>query len=290
METVDHRELKTLAMAFLTRIGCVAMATEVACPIARFRVDVAAWGECGDEPFERRDSRISRSTLWSGSVRPEQPARGGMRSARTVIAECKQSRADFLRDDARGDDLLRERERLRARRSEIEETLVKRYEPQLRVTGSSLFVECEEWRFEESRLAAYRRVLLSLKKVDRELHGHTKFCLLARYRLADRLYLAAPTGLVAPRDLPAGWGLLECRRRSLRDGRLRVGELDDLPVNETIRAPALSSPEHRRLRLLRNIAVAATRFHRDRIAAEFGGVEAADRAADDPVEDAIDRA
>lgn len=213
----------------------------------------------GDEPFSRRDACTSRATLFSGSVRPARPPAAGMAAARTIVIECKQSRADFLRDHARHEELLRERERLRERRREIEETLIKRYEPHLRVKGSSLFSECEEWSFESSRLGAYRRVLVALRKLDQQIHGQTKFCLLARYRLADRCYIAAPAGLIRPRELPSGWGLLECRRSLLRRGAARVDELEDLPVNETVPAPALLSPEHRRLRLLRNMAVAATR-------------------------------
>lgn len=309
METLDHRELKRLAAAFLSRLGCVVVASEVACPIARYRVDVAGWCELGDDPFARRDPRVSRATLWSGTMRDDdststardggsagaEPDDGdgatgdageaaspvasattstrrshthsrerghGMRGARTIVIECKQSRADFLRDDARLDELTRERERLHERKRDLEESLVKRYEPQLRVGGSSLYAECEEWRFEESRIATYRKVLVALRRVDELIHGETKFCLLSRYRLADRLYVAAPVGLIAPRELPSGWGLLECRRRTLRTGGARVSELDDLPVNETVQAPALASPEHRRWRLLRNMAVAATRTTR----------------------------
>lgn len=282
-ETIDHRELKSLAAAFLARLGCVVIASEVACPIARYRVDVAGWCELSDAPFAQRAARVSRATLWSGAMRderagahsietpsrmaqPSRPARDegrsrerGLRAARTVIIECKQSRADFLRDDAQLEPLLRERERLRARKRDLEETVVKCHEPQLRVGGSSLFTECEQWRFEESRIATYRKVLVALRRIDAMVHGETKFCLLARYRLADRLYIAAPVGVISARELPSGWGLIECRRRTLRTGGARVSGLDDLPVSETVSAPALDTPEHRRLRLLRNLAVAASR-------------------------------
>ncbi|MBX3355770.1 MAG: hypothetical protein KF724_08730 [Phycisphaeraceae bacterium] len=259
--------MKALAAAFLSRLGCVVIASEVSCPIHRFRLDVAGWTEMGDGPFEHRVSRVSRATLWSGAMRSEasgaRPTGAGsprvFRAARTIIVECKQSRADFLRDGSQLDPLLRERDRLRHRKIELEETLVKRHEPQLRVGGSSLFPECEEWRFEESRMAAYRKVLVALRRVDGLIHGETKFCLLSRYRLADRLFVAVPAGLISARELPSGWGLLECGRRLLRRGAAGVSELDDLPINETVRAPALQSPEHRRLRLLRNMAVAATR-------------------------------
>ncbi|MFO0893476.1 MAG: hypothetical protein U0574_00795 [Phycisphaerales bacterium] len=264
METLDHRELKALALAFMERLGCVAMATEVACPIARFRVDAAGWCELGDAPFARRDTRSAAATLWSGAARADGGAAAarGFRAGRTVIVECKQSRADFFRDRSQVEPLVQERERLLQRRAELEETLVKRHEPQLRVGGTSLFAECEEWRFEESRMAAYRRVLVSLKRVDDALHGQTKFCLLARYRLADRLYVAAPAGMLRPKEVPPGWGLLECSRRRLRTGAARPGELDDLPVHEVLAAPAMGSPEHRRMRLLRNLAVAASRGRR----------------------------
>ena len=40
-ETIQHLELKRLAVEWLRRMGCSAVATEVRCPISRWRVDVA---------------------------------------------------------------------------------------------------------------------------------------------------------------------------------------------------------------------------------------------------------
>jgi hypothetical protein len=97
-----------------------------------------------------------------------------------------------------------------------------------------------------------------LGDLDRQLHGETKFFMVARYRLADRLYIAAPRGMIRPRELPRGWGLLECPGRRL-DGVAAAGGLADPPLHVAVEAPPQSTrPEHR-VRLLRNIAVAASR-------------------------------
>ena len=75
--------------------------------------------------------------------------------------------------------------------------------------------------------------------------------MIARYHLADRLYIAAPRGLIRRRELPAGWGLLECPPQCIEtavDGGLVVA----------VEAPPLSSRARNRQRLLRNIAVAAS--------------------------------
>ena len=44
-ETIEHLELKKLAVEWLRRLDCTAVATEVRCPISRWRVDVAGWFE-----------------------------------------------------------------------------------------------------------------------------------------------------------------------------------------------------------------------------------------------------
>ena len=227
-ETIQHRELKRLAVRWLRRLGCCAVATEVRCPLSRWRVDVAGWLE------------------HPGSA-PE-----------TIIIECKQSRADFLRDDADRDELLRLRKHLEERRAEIEETRVKPREPHLRRGGSALFPELETWDFAASRIDSYRRVLRELRRVEKRLHGETKFGLLTRYRLADRLSLFTPSGLLKRPEIPRGWGLLEASGMRLRHP-MPLDEDAPLPISERIPPEQLQSPEHRRVRWLRNIAVAASR-------------------------------
>ncbi|MHC4272398.1 MAG: hypothetical protein ACYS1E_05215 [Planctomycetota bacterium] len=233
METNAHLQLKRLAIRFLRGLGGQAVATEVRCPIARYRVDVA--GYLDRSPAEPPNGRRRRG----------EPA--------TVLIECKQSRPDFLRDHREADRLLARRDELERLRRHIEEARIKTHEPHLRQTGTSLFPELEEWNFGASRLRGYRRLLRTMEAVDQQLHGETKFFVIARYRLADRLYVAAPRGMIRPRDLPRGWGLLESSKRG-GDGELNVA----------VEAPPQSAQPRHRVRLLRNIAVAASRVALER--------------------------
>jgi hypothetical protein len=235
VETRSHQRLKQLAVAFLREHGCVAVATEVQCPISRYRVDVAGYRDAS-----RRRSRERAPAL-------------------TVLVECKQSRAAFLRDRRDRERLLRQRTALDRFRCVLEDGRVRREEPELRREGTSLFPELEEWDYGASRLPAYRDVLRRLRRLDRMLHGQTKFCMAARYALADRLYLAAPRGMIKRRELPPGWGLLECSPRALAAADPNADLFGHSCLGVTVRAPILGPTEQRRLRLLRNIAVAASR-------------------------------
>ena len=262
-ETLSHQALKRLAVAWLWRLGCRVMATEVACPIGRYRVDVAGWFD-GPVPDLAEDAGGRDPTpLWTAT---EAPRRG--RSTRpeawsTVIVECKQTRSDLFRDAAVPEGILAERERLVRRRSEIEELRVKRHEPELRRAGESLFAELDPWDFDRSRLASYREIVRRIERLEGDLYGQTKFARFARYRLADRLVLFTPAGLVRPREVPAGWGLVECDRRPLRrDGErlaIRAAPEEPLPLRVRVVPPPHASPPVRRERLFRSIAVAATR-------------------------------
>lgn len=220
MESAGHLTLKCGALEFLRRLGCRVMATEVRCPIARYLVDVAGWL---DHP------------------------------QRTVMIECKQCRSDLLRDLGDRERLLEERAALERISRHLEERRIKVHEPHLRRSGSALFPELEQWDFQASRLDGYRRVLRRLRRLEQALHGQTKFFMIARYHLADRLYLAAPRGMVSPRELPPRWGLLECPRRALRAGCAAP------PLRVVVEAPDLGCRFERRMRLLRNIAAAACR-------------------------------
>lgn len=238
METPAHTSLKRLALVWLRSRGYLAAACEVRSPIAQWIIDVAGW----------RDAWFDHAT--GQRICLEQPD--------TVIVECKQSRADFLRDSRRYDALLALREKYQGIRRSIEEHRIKILEPQLRLGGSSLFVELEEWDFASSTLPAYRRTLDRLEGLDERLHGQTKFFRIARYVLADELYVAAPQGMLRPRELPSGWGLLECRAGvDLANAQPSADEVRNL---WDIRIPAprgVTKPLHRQ-RLLRNIAVAAS--------------------------------
>ena len=250
MESSDHHSLKRLAVAFLREHGCLAAATEVRCPISRYRVDVAGFAD-GVGPGRR--SLTHDPAPERGRGRPRRRVDG-----RTVVIECKQSRADFLRDRRDARQLLEQRADLDRFRRTLEERRIKAEEPELRRNGSSLFPDLEEWDFASSRLPAYREVIRRMRRLDQLLHGQTKFCLIARYALADRLYLAAPRGMIRGRELPPGWGLLECSAKALASDDPN-GDLFGRSVLEVaVKAPALTPREDFRQRMLRNIAVAAS--------------------------------
>ena len=274
METREHLGLKELASAWLLSMGCRAVAHEVPCPVARFRVDAAGWSE--------HDWRPGVDAAAHGSVFDAERAGAAVRAPRTVVVECKASRADFLRDDLRVDDLLAERDRLLARKAEIERDLIPVHEPHLRRAEGELFGESASWDFARSRLLPYRRVLRQLSKVEDRMHGQTKFNLIARWRLADELWILAATGVVKPREVPAGWGLAECSPAVLRRGVHHALGMGTLPVRVAVAAPRHASPDARRARLLRNIAVALTkdRFGRPAAADCQGAGAEPDGAAD----------
>jgi hypothetical protein len=209
VETDRHAVLKRLAAMFLHAQGCRAIGAEVRCPASRYRADVAGY-------LDRLNPR-RRPAAPPDPAAPAPAAGPLVRGERpkTAIIECKQTRADFLRDTAETDRLLRERASLEARRLEFEEHRIKPAEPQLRRSGSYLFGDLEEWDFTATRLPTYRRLLASLRAVDAQLYGQTKFFLMSRYRLADYLFIMAPAGMIRRRELPVGWGLLECPPRWL---------------------------------------------------------------------------
>ncbi|MFO0830170.1 MAG: hypothetical protein U0572_18660 [Phycisphaerales bacterium] len=270
-ETLDHLALKRLAIAWLWRLGCRVVATEVQCPIGRYRIDVAGWFDRPVDGLLERAAAESAS-LWAMSDGARRARTRGPEAWRTIIVECKQSRADFARDHDQPESLLAERERLEAKRRAMEETKVKRFEPELRREGSSLFSALDEWDYGKSKLSSYRAVLRELQRVDDALYGQTKFARFARYRLADRLVIFAPAGMIRPRELPTDWGLVECHRRPLRRGKAEmangVDPLADLPLRETVAPRALGCHPTRRERLFRTIAIAASREAVRRIAPE----------------------
>jgi hypothetical protein len=262
-ETLSHQALKRLAVAWLWRLGCRVLATEVACPIGRYRIDVAGWFDGPLPDLGAEAGGRDATPLWTATGAPRRGRSTRSEEWSTVIVECKQSRADLFRDAATPEAILAERERLERKRADLEERRVKRFEPQLRREGTSLFAELDEWDFAASRLGAYRETLRRIERLEDDLYGQTKFARFARYRLADRLVLFTPAGLARPRELPAGWGLVECDRRPLRrDGaRLaaRADPAEPLPLRVRVAPPPLVSPVTRRERLFRAIAVAATR-------------------------------
>ena len=157
----------------------------------------------------------------------------------------------------------------------IESELIPVHEPHLRNSAGALFEEHASWDFSRSRLLPYRRVLGQLAKIEERMHGQTKFNLIARWRLADELWILAATGVVKSREVPAGWGLAECSPAVLRRGVKHALAMGTLPLRVIVPAPRHASPEYRRARILRNIAIELTRGQFPRVASGSAG-EAAD--------------
>jgi len=271
METHTHLQLKRLAHAWLLREGFQAVAPEVRTPIMRYRADVAGHIDAEPHPAQRSNrnghieheatrSEPQRILPFDGSARPDSPRKRC--EPRTILVECKQARADFLRDTAESDALLAKRHRLIEQKHALERDFIPKAEPSLRRGGEFLFSDMERWDFSRARSPAYRALVGEIASIDQALYNQTKFFWMAQYRMADRLFLIAPRGMIKPRELPNAWGLIECPRRLPASlGTATLKDLADIPLVLRVGPRDNNTRPGHRLRLLRNIAVAATRAH-----------------------------
>ena len=271
MESDLHAHLKRCASAWLRAADASGVACEVTTAIPHWRADVAGWlqgdasrlhavGSLSRARIEAVDApRASPDALFAAPHDPidallraagavnlfDEPDRAPgpgavrrmMQHVRTVIIECKATRADFLSDRADLDRAAADHDRLRARRDRVREQLVARWEPHLRREGETLFAETDGWNFERSRLASVRAVDRDERLAREALASQVKFARMARWRIADHLYLCCPGGLVKAHEIPDGWGHIEVSRGALRVRRA---------------APDLGSPPARRWRTVRN--------------------------------------
>lgn len=209
-ESASHARLKALALAWAQANGYGICGVEVRVPRCGYRADVAAIG------------------------------RGA--GARTALFECKQSRADLLKD-AHAEAATRARLMELAGRRRALEDLLAVHRPDLR-RGEALWPEYDSWDFSSLEHPTYRGVLAELETMQRRMLRGTKFSKLFRYRCADYLYLVVEDGIFAEAEIPAGWGLLVRAGDTVRAARPPV--------------PLEASPEQRGA-LLEMIAVAGTR-------------------------------
>ncbi len=197
---------------------------KVSTRLTRFQADVAAF--------------------WSKPVR--NPHREGPRKIlqprRSMIVQCFVEREECWPDCTRAAELVPQLEARKAERAKAER-FIEETEPELR-DGNVLFEEYAEWRYEDSANAEYHRLQREIHKLERSLLHGTMFERLCSAEVADQLVLAVPAGVVAPKEMADGWGLLWVH--------------DDLSV--TIE----KGPEMRdciaanRLHLVQNIAAAAS--------------------------------
>jgi len=213
-ETPEHRELKRLALTWAQARGFAIVAAEVRLPRSGFRADVAA---CA-------------------------PGRGGAEPGECAVFECKQARADLLRDAAPEHATSERLRAVSARRRELE-VMLGLHLPSLR-RGESLFAECDAYDLEAIRHDGLRAVRREEAALLGKLYGGTKFARLRRYACADRFYLVVEPGVLEPHETPEGWGLLVREAEALRLERV----------------PARAAPHAgMRLAMLQAVALAASR-------------------------------
>ncbi|MES2695023.1 MAG: hypothetical protein V4773_16240 [Verrucomicrobiota bacterium] len=220
-ETENHIRLKTLALAWAQANGFAIAGLEVRVPKSGYRADVAAYARGGG---------------WGS--RSEVP--------RTAVFECKQSRADLLKDAHAEAETRARLAELIERRKCLEEMLAV-HRPDLR-RGEALWPEYDAWDFSSLEHQAYRGVLDELETIQRRVLRGTKFAKMFRYRCADFLYLVVEDNIFAEAEVPAGWGLL-VRRVTEAGEELRVARVP----------AALESSAAQRAALLESIAAAGTR-------------------------------
>ncbi|MBT5902901.1 MAG: hypothetical protein HOH58_12425 [Opitutaceae bacterium] len=209
-ETQAHRRLKALAIDWAREQGWAIATAEVRVPRSGYRADVAAIG------------------------------RGNQ--AKTALFECKQARADMLKDCY---DDAETRQKLTAalhRRKRLEK-LLGEHRPDLR-RGDSLFAEFDAWDFNALEHSGYRKLLDEIATLQVRLGAGTKFSKMLRYQSADFLYLVVEDDIYADAEIPAGWGLLVRRGEGL--------ELRSKPT-------ALDAGDMQRRNLLEAIALRASR-------------------------------
>lgn len=233
-ETPAHLGLKTAAYLWALHQGYRCAALEVGLPNSSYRADVAAY-----RPARRRVVEEDAVSLSKRSV-----VRDVLGT--TAIFECKQSRADFLKDSRAAQSILAELAKLAERREVLERQLKIHY-PRLQ-RGDSLFPEYQTADLEHLEHAPYRRVVKRMECLHRQLYGQTKFEKIRRQGIANLYYLVVRPGIVAPHEAPMGWGVLEVTMS---------GEGAE-PVL-TVQPILQDSWEHQRLGLLQRITQAAMR-------------------------------
>ena len=227
-ESARHLELKRLTLGWAQQQGYTIAAAEVSVPrMGRCRLDVAAY-----RPASAAARRAS-AALPLGT---------------TAIFECKQSRADFLRDTDCEKEIGERLVKLAERRRTYEGFLRQRY-PALRL-GEELFPEFDGYRFEAAGYEPYEKLTAEIRTLTARLHHRTKFARLARWQAANLHYVVAEAEVAQPCELPAGWGLL-----------LREGE-ELLIAEEAVWHPAT---EQQRWNLLLHIGMSGTRAVRQNL-------------------------
>jgi hypothetical protein len=187
-ETIQHANLKALALRWAREQGMGIAAPEVSFPHRKFKVDVAAC--C---PVRKVSSRHAPAIITSI-----------LKAA--AVFECKQVRSDLIRDNKRRDLTLRRLKELESRRLKLE-ALLQVHLPHL-ANGESLFPEFDSYRLHDFNHAGYRKLVKQIAVAKKGIVDGTKFDRLFSYKMANLHYLVVEEQLLEVHEVPAGWGLL----------------------------------------------------------------------------------
>jgi hypothetical protein len=134
------------------------------------------------------------------------------------------------------------------------------HRPDLR-RGVSLFAEFDEYDLAGLRHETLHALERELGVLQSKLANCVKFARLSRYAAADHLYLVTEPEIVAPHEVPVGWGWL------VRDGDALVLRQPPVRYRTTVEL---------RGRWLEQIALAGTRSARRLLSGRQGSAEAGD--------------
>lgn len=193
-ESAAHRELKALTLGWAQANDFRIAAAEVSLPSYRVRMDVAGYRlqRTSEVVWDERRQKHRRRIRPSVGI--------------TAAFECKVSKSDFRRD-ARSEQVALDRLRvLHEKKARVEEEM-RIFYPSIR-NGDSLFAEYETLNFERPGYERYLEVLAEISQLTARLYENTKFDRFLKVAAANLHYVVAEAGVVAPHELPAGWGLL----------------------------------------------------------------------------------
>lgn len=175
-ETQAHLNLKRLAREWAANTGLRLAACEVRIPKSPYRADVPA---------------MSRRIADPG--------------ARVALFECKQCRADFLKDCADEPGLRVEAAQLATRLRSLTE-MIAYHRPDLR-RGESLFPEYDCYDLCGLKHETLRTLETALAAAQQKLVNGVKFSRLHKYHAAEFLYLVTGKDIARLCKIPVGWGL-----------------------------------------------------------------------------------
>jgi len=191
-ETEQHRQLKQLSALWAREQGYSCCRYEIRLPHSGFRADVAAYKPA----YETATVAFEGKTL-----RRREPVIGT-----TAVFECKQGRADLLKDSCIAEKTKAKLKHLHDRRVALER-LLKVHFPSA-ANGDSLFQEYQTHNLEAINHSGYRKVLKAIATLQAGLFYKTKFEKLMRYGCANLCYLVTVDGIIKNYELPLNWWLL----------------------------------------------------------------------------------